>query len=305
MSATRQRPGWLLLGGCPRSGTTLLNLLLNSHPGIRISNEHNLWYLIEQARGLFASERRVEQVPERRKGNNERWDRDMILAATLRFDRSIRPLFETLYRSSLVDEGAGNSIVWFGDKLPRYYQHDLAALRGVLGDVRVIHLVRHPVDVINSMLWRAGNARVGDDYWRGPGDIVTAGNEWAAAWNHMAALAMDNTTPLLLLSYDELVSTPDDAVASIARFLGVSAAFDRDLIVRDARSDRSALDGDQVAMIEQRFAPIVSNWGMPLRELAQRVPHLPLLELAPTTGTAQKAAGAGLARLRRLFRPGR
>lgn len=305
MSDTRHQPGWLLLGGCPRSGTTLLNLLLNSHPEIRISNEHNLWHLIEQARGLFESERKLQQVPDRRKGNNERWSRDMILAATLRFDRSIRPLFETLYQTSLVDEGTGDSIGWFGDKLPRYYRHDLAELRAVLGEVRVIHLVRHPVDVINSMLWRAANARVGDDYWRGPGDIETAGNEWVSAWNHMTALAAENTTPLLLLSYDELVSRSEEVSAAIAGFLGVSAAFDRDLIVRDARSDRSALDGDQIAAIEQRFEPITSNWGMPLRELAQRVPQLPLLEQAPARKAVQAGSTAGLARLRRLFRPER
>ena len=71
----------LLICGCPRSGTTLLNILLNSHPNISITNELDLYKLSFDLNHLlfFKHKKRSNASFNRPKSIRENWsDKDVL-----------------------------------------------------------------------------------------------------------------------------------------------------------------------------------------------------------------------------------
>ena len=76
----------LLVSGCPRSGTTLINIILNSHPEIAITNEINLFSIINNIDDvLFKREKKIsrmiklEKSIKREKTARETWEANDLL----------------------------------------------------------------------------------------------------------------------------------------------------------------------------------------------------------------------------------
>lgn len=292
---------WLVVGGCPRSGTTLLNFLLNSHPAIRLTNENNFARLIDQVGQLFYREQRLPSVPDRLKGPNENWRREDVERATLQFDKCAVPVLKALYTAHFGDQVCFDQVAYFGDKLPCYYDRDWDRVQDFIKPMKVIHVSRDPRDVVNSMLRRAHNTRQGKDYWHSLSTPEQACYEWARGWNFIVAeRRQPKDVDYLHIKYEDFVDEPDRELARLCEFLQVEDQFDRSSIIYQARSEREMLDDRRQARIAELLPGIVEDWAAPLMELEQRYPAFPLNP--PAGGVAESIAVPARSRPKRLAR---
>ncbi len=205
--ATGPRPGcrWLLVTGAPRSGTTFLNQLLNSHPQIGVATENGLDAIVEGLLSVLTL----------------RWigadGRDSATDADDPKPERLRDLAQEAFR--LMFGKSGLTIV--GDKMPSC---DAARLRhrALLGNLAQMHIVRRPSDVVASSMQRRHNTVLGFDNWHVKA-VEGAIIEWVDAWERLARIASD--PDVLVLSYDRFRIDAAGQIAKIEAFLGVKAGF--------------------------------------------------------------------------------
>ena len=267
---------WLLVGGCPRSGTTLLNLVLNSHPGISITAEHNLEYLLRRIDELFVRESRLPTVPVREKSSRENWDHNTVYTATLRRRDNTAKILEYVYDLSFGNSNTANEMV-YGDKVPRFYDLDLDYLAQTLSDLTVIQVHRNPIDVANSMLRRARNTRANKDYWRGPASIDDICAEWARAWNF--SVVNSNRTDLpyhyVELKYEALIDNAESELANLATAIGVEPRFDVSMISNATDDIRNSITQNEMSKVQERVRISDSDWGERWDDLKKTVGAIP------------------------------
>ncbi len=198
------KPGFSIafLLGVPRSGTTLLSLLLNQHPSIYCPPEP--WLLL----GMDA----LGQVPLKHAA-----DPPLVAVAIAEFlaDRRVRALNAaagSIYRQIL--EATGKSV--FVDKTPRYY-HSLDLVRSFLPESKVILLLRNPLDVAASY---------GQSWNVNLPELITRRTDspflfdYVLGFNRLIAFAEHN--PVLMIHYEDLVASTDAEMNRIFAHLGLS-----------------------------------------------------------------------------------
>ena len=263
---------WLILGGCPRSGTTMLGLVLNAHPEIGLANELSIAQLLDRIGELFYRENSVRGVIDRKKGKKENWSRGDILAVTPTFDACAPAVFDAVFRGTFPDPDS--KIRYFGDKLPKYYARDFDRVLAFLPAMRVIHVSRHPFDVVNSMLRRSKNAREGTDYWRPDQTIDQALLDWIDGWNFIVEQKKAAPDRYLHLKYEDAVFQPEVEFPRMAEFLGIANEFATDRIVTTDHHEREMLTESDEREIAARLGGLAGAWGSdPLSKLEQRYPH--------------------------------
>ena len=155
---------FLVLGGSQRSGTTMMQMLLNRHPAIAMTNHMNLKKFNEAVVGLFYREREIEpfrDAPSRKKNPKESWTFRDVEQAT--FSSSLAGgVIELLYRRHFDGWKKPGEIVYFADKDNPYYRY-ADYLVEHLQPFYAIHLTRNPFCAINSMKRRMLNAADGND----------------------------------------------------------------------------------------------------------------------------------------------
>lgn len=209
----------IFVGGCDRSGTTLLQSLLNAHPRILMTYELGLPIRLHGRFGRLGAGQ-VDELLDAILSRSEFQgvSRKSIRAAlgndTPSFPAVIRAAFSTLAQS----EG---KLLW-GDKSPRYANHFLF-LKQMFPDCALIHICRDPRAVAHSLIdkpWGANTALHAAEYWR---NVVTAA---------LHARHVIGDEQFLNVSYEALVTDPKDQVAQICEFLNVdmdNAMFDAQL----------------------------------------------------------------------------
>lgn len=192
--------------GCPRSGTTLLGVLLDRHPRLSVSPETA--FFDEVAPQVVAGdvgglrevlggwprlgELGVEVEAILRRLEGRAWTAAHVLAALLR-----------LY-------GEGRGKVRFGEKTPQHLGHADAMLRQFPG-ARMLCVLRDGRDValsLDAMPW-----------WR-PRGLPAAAELWRRCLRQMETLAVRHADRFKVVRYEELVARPEEVVASATRFLG-------------------------------------------------------------------------------------
>lgn len=209
-SAARKTPFFLV--GCSRSGTTLLQTLVDSHPHIAIPPESHVYVRFGRIAGTYG--------PLSDSHNRRRLISALLRDAFIRqwrlgvsadeVERRLRrPSFvgivETLFELYTEQQGATR----WGDKTPEHIRH-LREIRRDFPGARLIHLVRDGRDVAEAMrrmifypVTAFGVARV----WR---DEV---RHWQAFCD---TAGTDGT---LVVRYEDLVSSPEQVIGEIFRFL--------------------------------------------------------------------------------------
>ncbi|GAA1416490.1 sulfotransferase [Catellatospora coxensis] len=208
-----ERPVFVV--GCPRSGTTMLQLMLHAHPRIAIPPETRFLLGAYTDRASFGDLRE----PANRRGLAE-W---ITSGKTAFADLGLDP-------DSVTEEivsgpptlGSALGIVFrayarrfdrprWGDKRPAYL-NNLGPLLRLFPDAQIVNIVRDGRDCVASL---------GETPWQQGKDVCHAISDWARAMDSSAlarrTLAADSYHEV---RYERLVADPEPELRAICRFLG-------------------------------------------------------------------------------------
>jgi sulfotransferase family protein len=217
---------YVFIVGCARSGTTLLQRLINAHSQIAITPEsHWICRLFEQNRGL-TQEGMVtpELVPLLLEDLNPRFVRLNIgQEELLNLVASDRPVHYASFISGIFDlygKAKGKELV--GNKTPGFVRK-IHTLHALWPQARIVHLIRDGRDVCLSMINRPLH-----HVNRGPlctwaqDPVTTAGLWWE--WSVKLGRQAGNSLGSRLyyeMRYESLVAQPAEECTALCRFLGL------------------------------------------------------------------------------------
>jgi hypothetical protein len=196
--------------GCPRSGTTLLQRLLDAHSHVAIAPEthfiRRLW-LDRSKRGDLNEdvvfEYLVGEVLALPEVLDMRLDRDAFRESARQIDRTYSALFALL----LCQYAKGRHATVVGEKTPNHLLY-MDILHGFFPAARFIHIVRDPRAVVNSwrtVPWSTGSIQGDTRVWARY--IRTARSQGLPAGSVMT------------LTYEALISKPESTLRRICTFL--------------------------------------------------------------------------------------
>lgn len=205
----------IFIVGCPRSGTTLLQLMLHAHPDIAIPPENRFVLEVYDQRAEFGDLREADNrreladfIVKRRRsklrdfGVSGKQMRQQIVAAP----PTVGAAVGTVLQSYAARFGARR----WGDKRPAYIQR-LGVVTRLFPDAQIIHIIRDGRDCVSSlkrMPWWQGNSIVSIWTWR---TAVIKGRRAAAK------LADD---AYIEVRYEDLVTDPETQLRRLCTFLG-------------------------------------------------------------------------------------
>ncbi|MBA2529131.1 MAG: sulfotransferase [Euzebyales bacterium] len=256
--------------GCARSGTTLLQLMLHSHPRIAIPPETRYLMEVYERRHKFGDLRKVKN---RRKLAAYVVDRTKTKFDDLGLDREdVRakivegpPTLGSALGIILQEYAARWDKPRWGDKRPNYIQHPEVLVR-LFPDAQIVHIIRDGRDCVASLKrmpwWKWGT--IASIYkW------VAAMRSGAWARRHLPA---DTYTEV---SYERLVAEPRAELERLCAFLGESfdeAMLEPHKVAGEAVPDnktwhvrtREAVSAESVETWRQTLEP----WELSLTEAA-------------------------------------
>ena len=220
---------FLFIVGCARSGTTLLQRLLDAHPRLAIIHEtHWIPLFFREGVGLTPEgnvtpellPRLLEHERFRKRFGKVgigRAELEGLLGdgAPVSYARFVGGLFDLYGRAK------GKPLV--GDKTPRYAQN-MPALHGLWPGAKFVHLIRDGRDVcLSAINWREKAATLAGRFstW-GEFPVTTAAVWWK--WRvRLAREAGEVLGPGLYceVRYEALVARPAEECARLCAFLGV------------------------------------------------------------------------------------
>ena len=240
--------GPLLIGACPRSGTTALLQVLNTNSSVFISSEENLLRLTQaMEKNLGTRERRTRDVENGMRAISVRETLSLENIHSCNFsEESLWPVVRYIYKWHHKKLYDSEELILWGDKLPAYYKD----LKSILSfpKVKYIHITRNPLDVINSMLRRTEMARQGKDWWKAITDFDDMLEAWKRAYN--AICKAESNRKILHIHYEDLVFNFDDTISTINKFLGLDLVYKNIMVDEEScHYQRDYITQDQINII--------------------------------------------------------
>jgi hypothetical protein len=184
------RTGPVFIVGSMRSGSTLLRLILDTHPAIAIGPES----------GFMGAVAAVKQIPGWQHGAG--WYRRLGCTDD-ELDERLRDFFDDLFRRHAHAQGKRR----WGDKTPFHTEH-IDQMRQVFPDADFVGIVRHPAAVAWSLHRRFHYSLA----------------EAAAYWTATNADLLDGACRVgkrfLVCRYEDLVTHPEPVLREVVGFLG-------------------------------------------------------------------------------------
>ena len=181
--------------GMPRSGTSLVEHILNAHPQLTGGGELSyIGDIINRLPSLI--------------GNGEAWPGCI---------RSVKqPLLNRLATEHLDKLAAISATSTFiSDKMPHNY-YALGLIQLLFPDAKIIHCRRNPLDTCISIYFQ--NFLVGHDYSDSLFNLGTHYHQYQKLMQHWKSnLGID----MLELDYEELVNKPEDLIRKLVAFCGL------------------------------------------------------------------------------------
>ncbi len=221
------RNPFVFVVGCPRSGTTLLQRMLDSHPWLAVSNDTHfipraLKHLLPDAHNPPLTEDLVERVR-----TYKRFYRlgltDEAVARAARGADTYRAFVCALYDAF----AAKHDKLLGGEKTPDYVRH-LPFLHALFPWARFVHIIRDGRDVALSTLeWAREDKGPGRlPLWRE--DPVATCALW---WRRMVETGRRDgldlgSTRYYELRYEDLVADPEAKLRDVAAFLDLPFSTD-------------------------------------------------------------------------------
>lgn len=181
--------GPIFIIGAKGSGTTLMRLILDSHPNIAIPPET----------GFARTLRAQRYVPFWRFGN--KWWRKVGWTDE-DFIEHLRGFYDTIFRKYAAEHGKKR----WGEKTPFHVWH-CAGLREVFPDARFIGMVRHPGGNVGSLRGRFNYS------------VAHGIGHWSTATRELIYAAKGNGDAFLLCRYEDLVLRPEQTMREVLEWL--------------------------------------------------------------------------------------
>jgi hypothetical protein len=251
------RSEWpIIVGGCPRTGTSLVRRMLDAHPNIHCGPELYFFPDLEGLSPVLDRPDAVDPFGHLRFGATAR-----AVASDAELVQLFGRAFVELHQRLAARAGKPR----WADKLP----HNLLYLeqwQQLLGDEwLLVHVVRNPLDVVASrkeMLatqWGRRPATPELAAYRVPANWLDATIEQYRRYHDLAAaFARSNPNRARLLVYEQLVETPEEMLTDLMAWLG--EAFDeRQLRFNEVRHERG-LEDRKVATTSEPHRASVGRW---------------------------------------------
>ena len=216
---------FVFIVGCPRSGTTLLQRIVNAHPRLAIVHEtHWIPKFYKRGTGLTPDGRVTPQLVDHIVGH--RTFRKLgigreSLVGLLHRDGSVPYAAFVRGIYDLYADSHGKALV--GDKTPEYGRK-LRILHGLFPEARFVHLIRDGRDVgLSHLHWKVKTDKLNWRLATWGQDPVTTGALW---WKWNVRLTQEAGQPLgpgqyYELRYERLVACPEEECARLCEFLGI------------------------------------------------------------------------------------
>ena len=208
--------------GNPRSGTSLLRLMLNNHPELAIPPEcgfsewlYEKYNFSEMSASTYT--KFLEDVFISRKFETWQLNFDVLLAAINRKKpNNYRELVYEVYRSYA--RGAGKPMALLGDK-NNYYMKKIDKLEAIFPACKKVFIVRDGRDVACSYL-AINEKKIASTYKpQLAGDIAEIAKEWVSS---VEIMNLWLTRGAISVRYEDLVESPHENLSEICKFLGLS-----------------------------------------------------------------------------------
>lgn len=279
--------------GFQRSGTTLLQSLLGSHP--RIAAPPEMYFLFRIARlaayyGDLADDDNLRRAvhdalhPPIDLLTASAFDDEAVFERARRNPRTMRGLLDAIMQDFTERHGKAR----WSEKSPG---QTVRAIRKLVPEAQIVHIVRDPRDVIASSLKTP---------WTGSGAYSLA-TQWRTFTRLNVRIGLGlGSASFLQVRYEDLTRDPASTLALVFSFLG--EAFDPDVIERpERRRAVISVDGEpwQRRVLEEITPAVEGGWK---RELARAdalvvgavlAPWLDALGYEPTR-TSRRLAGLAL-----------
>lgn len=219
-STFKERPPFFVVGS-DRSGTTMLMMMLDAHPGLGVSRES--WFLIDLMNALPLqgplSQHQVDEAFDiiRQHPRWQRWnipDRDLQTRLSKLTAPDLAELVEAVFQ---LDLERGKKARW-GDKTPAYV-HEIKRIHSMFPQARFIHIIRDARDVCISL------SKVG---WHGPKLRHMASYWHAEVMSGIEAGRTLGSDIYLEVPYEKLVMLTEDSLKQICTFL--DEPFDKSML---------------------------------------------------------------------------
>jgi len=215
-NVSRKAPFFIV--GCPRSGTTLLQVLLDSHPDITIPPESHIFERFSQ---FFSDYGDLDQH-----SNLQRFVRDILHDVAIKdwnlgisvfqfceqIERcTVRDVIGLLFKLYAKNEGKSR----WGDKTPQHALF-LREIKEVFPEAKIIHLIRDGRDVAESL------QRV----YIGPKSAYRIAHRWRKYILAFEKFKKEfSPDEFMEVRYEDLVRTPMDTLRKIQEFLSLDRFF--------------------------------------------------------------------------------
>lgn len=211
----------VIVGGCPRSGTTGFLDCMNRSEAIAIIPEYNLLRMYQALDVLFLKSRVNKKKSWVGDINRQHRDGEVLVGKFAKFipqpEVCLRPLVALLF-SQTFDKKP--SII--GDKYPFYWHLDLDTLRSLSGEtLKIIHISRNPLSIINSYHHRMMLKRKGLDIWpyNNKWDPLI---HWCESWSALCQGMNRKSSDFLSVKYEDLLGVNSNTYwKNVGEFLGV------------------------------------------------------------------------------------
>lgn len=258
MDATRGASP-IFVGGVPRSGTTLLRVILDTHPGIHCGTELRV---VQALTALWSSADRTAQP---------------VLSDAYGVDtEQLRRIFADLVLSFLEPAWRASGKRRVAEKTP-FNVLVFPELRRLFPDSPLVHVIRDVRDVVASRLERDREA-AGDEPLDSIALAQTRAREWTAAMairSQMLSHA-DLARAYFEVRYEQLVRRPQEVLEALFAFLGES--FDPEVLAfhNVSRNVDGSEEWSAAAVRRPLFASSCGRW----RHSLSAGEHAAVLEVA-------------------------